>query len=213
MDARQPSWSPDGRRIAFQAYRTTTWQIWMVNADGTDLKPVTSSLYDDREPVWSPDGNRIAFSSDRSGSYDVWVLTLATSNVQQVTFDASNEYMPSWKNASEIAFVSDRRDAPGIYSVRVGERQEALVANGEGSLAAPAFASDGTVAFNSITGARSRLFVLSPAGRPMNVADADEDVFPFRPQFTPNGELFYTGDGNDMECGSAALLIESVKDR
>ena len=52
MDARQPSWAPDGRRIAFQAYRTTTWQIWTINADGTDPKPVTSSPYDDREPVW-----------------------------------------------------------------------------------------------------------------------------------------------------------------
>src|SRR5882672_9565821 len=33
LDARQPVWSPDGRRLAFQAYRTTTWQIWTINAD------------------------------------------------------------------------------------------------------------------------------------------------------------------------------------
>src|SRR6516162_6547236 len=62
LDARQPSWSPDGRRIAFQAYRDSTWQIWTVNVDGTDLRPITSSSFDDREPTWSADGTRIAFS-------------------------------------------------------------------------------------------------------------------------------------------------------
>src|SRR5437868_2709615 len=64
LDARQPSWSPDGRRVAFQAYRDSTWQIWIVNADGTELKPVTSGPFDDREPAWAPDGGRLAFSSD-----------------------------------------------------------------------------------------------------------------------------------------------------
>ena len=196
MDARQPSWSPDGRRIAFQAYRLTTWQIWTVNADGTDVKPVTASSYDDREPVWSPDGTRIAFSSDRSGSYDVWVLTLATGAVRQATFDPSNEYMPSWKSASEIAFVSDRRGAPGIYSVPVGQRAESLLAAADGALAAPALGPDGAIAFNSISGSRSRLLVRSQGAEPpQNIAADDEDVFPFRPQWTASNELLYTADG------------------
>jgi Tol biopolymer transport system component len=43
LDAQQPSWSPDSRRIAFQAYRDSTWQIWTITADGHDLKPVTAS--------------------------------------------------------------------------------------------------------------------------------------------------------------------------
>src|SRR5215510_3061019 len=96
IDARQPSWSPDGARIAFQAYRSSTWQIWTIKADGTDLRAVTSGPYDDREPSWSSDGQRIAFSSDRSGSYDVWVLTRATGDVRQITTAASNEFQPSF---------------------------------------------------------------------------------------------------------------------
>ena len=122
LDARQPSWSPDGRRIAFQAYRDSTWQIWTVDADGKELKPVTSSPYDDREPAWSPDGSRLAFSSDRGGSYDIWVLTLATGAVRQITTAASNEFMPSWRSATEIAYVSDRRDKPGIYATPAPRR-------------------------------------------------------------------------------------------
>ncbi|MGH9143733.1 MAG: TolB family protein, partial [Vicinamibacterales bacterium] len=86
MDVRQPAWSPDGKRIAFQAYRSTTWQIWTVNADGTDLRAVTSGPYDDREPQWSPDGTQIAFASDRApGNYDVGLLTLGSGAVKPLT--------------------------------------------------------------------------------------------------------------------------------
>src|SRR6185295_11039510 len=101
LDARQPSWSPDGSRIAFQAYPAAgTWQIWTIKADGTDPRPLTSGPFDDREPSWSPDGQRIAFSSDRSGSYDVWVLTLASGQLTQVTAGPANEFQPSWSRGS-----------------------------------------------------------------------------------------------------------------
>jgi Tol biopolymer transport system component/imidazolonepropionase-like amidohydrolase len=216
MDARQPSWSPDGRRIAFQAYRTSTWQVWTVNADGSDLKPVTSSPYDDREPTWSPDGTRIAFSSDRSGSYDVWILTVANGSLQQVTRAPSNEYMPSWKSATEIAFVSDRRDRPGIYVTAARAVQatdpppETLLAAADGALAAPAFGPDGALAFNAIAGSHSRLLVSN-----RNIADDDEDVFPFRPQWTSSNELFYTADGKIKRrpaAGGPAQVIEFSAD-
>jgi Tol biopolymer transport system component/imidazolonepropionase-like amidohydrolase len=215
LDARQPSWSPDGRRIAFQAYRDSTWQIWIVNADGKELRPVTSSPYDDREPTWSPDGNRIAFSSDRSGSYDIWVLTVATGAVRQVTRSLSNEFMPSWRSATQIAYVSDRRDKPGIYAISTTTgASEALIAAADGALAAPAFgppeksqeSTENAIAFNAILGSHSRLMV----GQ-RNIADADEDVFPFRPQWLPSGELFYTADGKIKRrpaAGGAAHVVE-----
>ncbi|HMF94812.1 MAG TPA: amidohydrolase family protein [Vicinamibacterales bacterium] len=208
LDARQPSWSPDGRRIAFQAYRDTTWQIWTVNADGTDLKPVTSSAYDDREPTWAPDGNSLAFSSDRSGSYDIWVLRLASGEVRQITDAPSNEFMPSWRSATEVAYVSDRRDKPGIYATASTATGGAdlLIASAEGALAAAAFGPNGEVAFNAIAGSHSRLMIGD-----RNIADPDEDVFPFRPQWLPDGDILYTGDGKIKRrptAGGAARVIE-----
>jgi len=204
MDARQPSWSPDGRKIAFQAYRSSTWQIWTVNADGSDLRAITSSPFDDREPVWSPDGLRIAFSSDRSGSYDIWTVTLSTGEVAAITTAPSNEFMPAWRSATEIAYVSDRREKPGIYA------NEQLIAAADGALAGPSFGPDGAIAFNAIAGSRSRLVV---NGR--NIADADEDVFPFRPQWITNDELLYTADGRIKRrpaAGGAARTIEFSAD-
>ena len=219
MDARQPSWSPDGTHLAFQAYRSTTWQIWTIKADGTDLRPVTSSPYDDREPAWSPDGRRIAFSSDRSGTYDVWTLALASGDVRQITTDASNEFYPSWKGTGEIAFVSDRRETPGIYAVAAdasSSSAERLVAASSGAVAPPAFAPDGSVvAFSVIAGGRSRLMVNAATGSERNIADPDEDIFPFRPQWVSSSEVLYTADGRIKRrsvAGGAARIVEFTAD-
>src|SRR5437762_1038417 len=212
LDARQPQWSPDGTRLAFQAYRDSTWQIWTAAPDGKELKPATSSPYDDREPAWSPDGSRIAFSSDRSGSYDIWVLTIATGALRQITSAPSNEFMPSWRSAEVVAYVSDRRERPGIYSPAAAATggSETLVAASDGALAAPAFGPDGAVAFNAIAGSRSRLMIGD-----RNIADPDEDVFPFRPQWLPNGDVLYTADGKvnrPPARGGAARTIEFSAD-
>ena len=59
---RYPSWSPDGKRIAFTSDRSGVYEIWTINADGTDLRqhsfdsPGASSF-----PQWSPDGSRLVF--------------------------------------------------------------------------------------------------------------------------------------------------------
>jgi imidazolonepropionase-like amidohydrolase/Tol biopolymer transport system component len=65
-----------------------------------------------------------------------------------------------------------------------------------GAVAAPAFGRGGELAFNSIAGTRSRLMVnpSTGSGRAVNIADDDEDVFPFRPQFVV-ADILYTADG------------------
>ena len=76
-DARQPMWSPDGRRITFFAYRDGGYDIWAINPDGSNQRKLTWGPFDDREPIWSHDGTRIAFSSDRGNplgsDYNIWI--------------------------------------------------------------------------------------------------------------------------------------------
>ena len=65
QDTAYPDWSPDGKTIAFQSYKSGTFHIWAMNPDGTNVRELTFGFYDDREPQYSPDGTKIAFSSDR----------------------------------------------------------------------------------------------------------------------------------------------------
>jgi Tol biopolymer transport system component/imidazolonepropionase-like amidohydrolase len=213
-DAHAPAWSPDGTRIAFQAYRDSTWNIWTIGRDGSGLKRETSGPFDDREPHWSPDGTRIAFSSDRGGNYDVWTLTVGSGSLQPLTRDAANEYMPAWSpNGREIAYVSDRK-ARGVYAVDLRTDAEHLVQADTRTITAPSWSRDGQrLAYVAIDGTTSHLIVAASAAA--DLAEANEDVFPFRAQWTARDELLYTADGKIKARpvgGGPARVIDFIAD-
>jgi serine/threonine protein kinase/Tol biopolymer transport system component len=83
LDAMAPTWSPDGRRIAFWGLRDETFQrdLWSVAADGSQIaKEAALSLVDDPAidwaPVYSHDGRWIYFASTRGGTFNLWRLAL-----------------------------------------------------------------------------------------------------------------------------------------
>ncbi|MEO7133576.1 MAG: hypothetical protein ABI024_05080, partial [Vicinamibacterales bacterium] len=191
LDARQPAWAPDNRRIAFQGYADGVWHIYVMNADGSGLRMVTSGPFDDREPSWSRDGNHLAFSSDRSGNYDIWDLEVAGGAVRQVTRHPANDYAPAYSPiSSAIAFVTERADRRGVWTIDSATGAEASFASASGALSAPSWSGDGAkVVYNLIAADRSDLVVDGKA------ITASEDVFPFRAQWTSPSELLYTADG------------------
>jgi Tol biopolymer transport system component len=58
-----PAWSPDGTRLAFVSNRDAVrFQIYVMNADGSNVTKLSNNTSDDYEPIWSPDGSKIAFT-------------------------------------------------------------------------------------------------------------------------------------------------------
>lgn len=74
-DAVLPRWSPDGTSVAFCAFRNNRWDIYVVNADGSNERKLTEGPWHHDAPAWSPDGTRIVYrSSERGDNSDPRVL-------------------------------------------------------------------------------------------------------------------------------------------
>jgi len=77
IDNQFPHWSPDGRQIVFTSDRDGDPEIYVVNADGSDLRRLTSVPGRDAHPSFSRDGKRIVFQSPRDGGdTNVYVMNL-----------------------------------------------------------------------------------------------------------------------------------------
>ena len=69
-----PSWSPDGSRIAYESLRGGSTEIYVVNADGTGQTRLTNNNSYDTSPAWSSDGSLVIFASLRGGPNQLYAI-------------------------------------------------------------------------------------------------------------------------------------------
>ena len=112
---RNPVWSPDGRRIAFES----NWQLNVMNADGSGQRRLTRNGGRNFAPAWSPDGQKIAFERrlgrkkygpcsgcGRASTFEIWVMNADGSGQQRLTTQGAQ---PGWSpDGQKIAFMSER---------------------------------------------------------------------------------------------------------
>ena len=103
-----PSWSPDGKWIAFMSDRKgddVNFEIYVMDADGNNQRRLTNNRVDDGSPSWSSDGKRIVFSSQRDGhvhpilgwpTSEIYVMDTDGKNTRRLTNNPHNDVGPAW---------------------------------------------------------------------------------------------------------------------
>ena len=222
------AWSPDGRKLAFSRQVGTGTALFVMNADGSGVRRLTTPIVRpegpatyDVAPAWSPDGRRLAFASDRSGGApDVWRIDADGTDLVRLTrtelFVA--ETNPTWSpDGRWIWFDTDRfgdfnrelmRMRPDGTQVQRMTRTPDNVDDG-----APDFSPDGRrVAFSSTRANGSQdLYTMKPDGtgvRPLGAPTAGQDeVFP---RWTAaGGTVLHWRFGTEADPRERILVIDA----
>src|SRR5262249_23548474 len=125
-----PTFSPDGRKVAFSALEGGFTDLFVYDLDAKSLRRLTEDAYADLQPTWSPDGRQIAFVTDRystnldtlaAGNYRLALADVETAKVTPVdTFEKGKNIDPQWSaDGRSLYSLSDHTGITNIYRLEL----------------------------------------------------------------------------------------------
>jgi len=118
MPIMSPSWSPDGKKLAYVSFESGRSNIIIQSLDGKHRRVVANYKGINGAPAWSPDGKKIALTLSKDGSADIYIMDLASKKLRRLTRNYSIETEAAWApNGNSLFFNSDRRGKPQIFQV------------------------------------------------------------------------------------------------
>ncbi len=149
----QPSWSPDGRSVAFISDRLGKNQLFVAEEGEPRLVPLPSALSDPEDPTWSPDGSALAFSGALAGNRDVFVFQVGVEreNLRRVTSHPGPDFQPAWMpDGKELIFSSSRNEGIDLFRIQVsGGEPRSVTRSASRNLEASVSPDGALIAFSS----------------------------------------------------------------
>ena len=217
-----PSFSPDGSRLALDIITSGNWDIWIYEIERGTLTRLTFDAATDSVPIWFPDGQRVVFSSQRNGVRNLyWKLADGSGDAQRLTESDrqqwAHSFSPNGKFLALDEFVSGNADI-GILSMEGDGMPQPLVNTPFSERSAKFSPDGGWIAYESDESGQREVYLRpfpGPGGRRQISTDGG-----IHPHWSRDGrELFYrTGnsvmvvsvstDGGSLQAGNPQQLFE-----
>lgn len=213
-------------RIAFASSRTGIPQIYLMNSDGSNVRPITNEQDGACQPDWSPDGLKIVYVSpcrDRQDSYpgsSLYVINIDGTGKTPLPTTLGGDFEPAWSpNGSRIAFTSLRDGYFEIYSINLETNQierltDSQVISGSSYARQPAWNPFGTQMVYVLRRVGSTQIWLS-RGEPLTVqlqsqheqlTNTDNTTNAFLPVWSPDGEVIIYNQ-TTLDASAPATLM------
>jgi len=183
----QPSWAPDGRRVAVVGLGRG---IYVIDSELQTAKRLTSGTSDEA-PAWSPAGDLIAFHKQvRDTNYDLFAVDPATGKKRRLTNDSAQQTNPTWSpDGSHLAFAQQQANGKwAIFTMRSdGSAKRRITAAGT-SAQEPSWSPDGkriAVILQGLDTATLATVDAGGGGAPERLTD--DSLFPSKPTWSPDG--------------------------
>lgn len=142
-----PSFSPDGKQIAFVSNKDGAPRIYVMNipAPGTSLKDmrpqlITKACQESTAPAWSPDGTKIAYCASVKGVRQIWIYDVQKKTEKQLTQGSGNKENPTWgSNSLHLVFNSTGASNSELYLVNLKQPKVVKISSGAGEKHFPNF--------------------------------------------------------------------------
>ncbi|MFH1742706.1 MAG: DPP IV N-terminal domain-containing protein [bacterium] len=170
--------------IVFSSNRSGPWRIWMVRADGSEMRQLTTASDDenDVDPAFSPDGSKILFTSTRGGTVGIWKMSLNHEEPERLCDGDQAEWSPDGK---KIVF---RRNEKLFIRDLAQQNEKQITPDEWPHCSGPSWSPDNnTIAFASRWDAGNGIFVVpADGGLPTKVYDKKGAC---EPHWSPDGSL------------------------
>lgn len=184
-----PSWSPDGKSLAYVSFESGKAVIWSQDVATGERRSVANFRGSNSAPTWSPDGGTLAVTLSRDGISQIYLMDPNGGNLRRVTQSSAIDTEPVFApDGKQIYFVSDRGGSPQVYRVSTGGGNAERVTFSGSYNISPALSPDGrTLAYVNRNGNEFKVMTLDlGSGTVRTVSDTGDDE---SPSFAPNGKL------------------------